>query len=479
VLNPIAGTRSRDPVPAVKRKERNSMVPPAMLIAVLVAAIAIILFCIIVLKLNASIGMIIASLFMGVFGGLDLLTTATTISSGFGNMMTSIGLPVGFGTILGQLMSDSGAADVIADRLVSAFPAKRSVWGLSLAGFVLSIPVFFDVTFIILIPIGITIAAKIDMKMCYVTGCLTIGATTAHCVVPPTPNPLAAADIFGFDLGVMMIVGLVIGFITVLVSDFVFIKIHNRGIWNEEKDVNHSSNVVNELVAARAAQNDSRKRPSFFMALLPVVIPVICILFGTLGSAMFDEAPVICDFLGDKLIAMLLGTLGAYLVSLPYIGRGNFEKSAGEALKSAGVVLLITGAGGSFSSVIAATGIGDSIVSLLSTGTDSVIPAMFLAYFIGMIFRVAQGSGTVAGMTSMTIMATVAPAVGCHPVWIALACLSGGNSIGHVNDSGFWVATNMSGLTVTGGLKTYTLGSFLSSACIFLLALAGALFIPL
>jgi len=176
---------------------------------------------------------------------------------------------------------------------------------------------------------------------------------------------------------------------------------------------------------------------------------------------------------------MLLGTLGAYLVSIRFIGRENFEKSVGEALKSAGVVLLITGAGGSFSSVIAATGIGDSIVSLLSTGASSVVPAMFLCYLIGMIFRVAQGSGTVAGMTSMTIMATVAPAIGCHPVWLALACLSGGNSIGHVNDSGFWVATNMSGLTITGGLKTYTLGSFISSVFIFLLALIGALVIPL
>ena len=142
------------------------------------------------------------------------------------------------------------------------------------------------------------------------------------------------------------------------------------------------------------------------------------------------------------------------------------------------MVLLITGAGGSFSSVITATGIGNAIVSLLGTDTTSVIPAMFLAYFIGMIFRVAQGSGTVAGMTSMGIMATIAPAIGCHPVWIALACLSGGNSIGHVNDSGFWVATNMSGLTVTGGLKTYTLGSFISSVCIFVLALIGALVIP-
>lgn len=450
-----------------------------MLIAALVVAIAIILVCIIVLKLNAAIGMVIACLVMGVAGGLDLVTTATTISSGFGSMMTSIGLPVGFGTILGQLMSDSGAASVIADKMVAAFPEKKAIWGLSLAGFILSVPVFFDVTFIILIPIGLTIAAKINLKMCYVTGCLTIGATTAHCVVPPTPNPLAAADIFGFDLGIMLIVGLVVGFITVLVSDFVYIKIHDRGIWNDEKDVNHSSNVAQELLAARQEADSGKPMPSMFTSLLPIIIPVVCILFGTLGSAMFDEAPVICTFLGDKLIAMLLGTLGAYLVSLPYIGRGNFEKSAGEALKSAGVVLLITGAGGSFASVITATGIGDAIVGLLGTDTTSVVPAMFLAYGIGMIFRVAQGSGTVAGMTSMGIMATIAPAIGCHPVWIALACLSGGNSIGHVNDSGYWVATNMSGLTVTGGLKTYTLGSFISSVCIFILAMIGALVIPL
>ena len=456
------------------------MVSPALLILHLVIAIAIILVCIIVLKLNASIGMVIACLYMGIMGGLGVMDTVSTISSGFGNMMTGIGLPIGFGVILGQLLNDSGAASVIADKIVSAFPEKRAMWAISLAGFVLSIPVFFDVTFVILIPIGITIAAKINKKMCYVTGCLTIGATTAHCVVPPTPNPLAAADIFGFDLGIMMGVGLVVGLITVLISDFVFIKIHDRGIWNEDKDVNHSSNVVTELLESAKRDADAKRpRPSFAMSLLPIIIPIVCILAGTVGNALFEESPVICQVRGEKVIAMLLGTLGAYLVSIKYIGRANFEKSAGEALKSAGVVLLITGAGGSFSSVIAATGIGDSIVSLLSTGTNSVVPAMFLCYLIGMIFRVAQGSGTVAGMTSMTIMATVAPAIGCHPVWLALACLSGGNSIGHVNDSGFWVATNMSGLTVTGGLKTYTLGSFISSVSIFLLALIGALVIPL
>ena len=434
------------------------MVSPAMLIVALVIAIAIILFCIIVLKLNASIGMVLASLFMGVAGGLDLMTTMDTISSGFGSMMTSIGLPVGFGTILGQLMSDSGAADIIADKLVSAFPEKRSIWGLSLAGFVLSIPVFFDVTFIILIPIGITIAAKIDMKMCYVTGCLTIGATTAHCVVPPTPNPLAAADIFGFDLGIMMIVGLVVGFITVLVSDFIYVKIHNRGIWNEEKDVNHSSNVVNELVAARAAQNSSKARPSFGMALLPVVIPVVCILFGTLGSAMFDEEPLICSFLGNKLVAMTLGTLGAYLVSLPYIGRENLEKSAGEALKSAGVVLLITGAGGALGNIIKVSGIGDV---LGATVVSWPIPAILIPVLIGALMRLALGSATVAITTSASLTAPLIATLGLNPVLLAQASCIGAIAFSYFNDSGFWVFNGMFGLTeIKDQLRCKTAVSF-------------------
>ncbi|MCI6574982.1 MAG: GntP family permease [Arcanobacterium sp.] len=442
-------------------------------------AIAIILVGIILLKLNAALSMIIASLYLGVAVGLPLMDTVGAISAGFGSMMAGIGLPIGFGIILGQLLSDSGGANVIADRIMGALPERKAIWGVSLAGFVLSIPVFFDVTFVILIPIGITIAARINTKMAYVTGLLTIGATTAHCVVPPTPNPLAAAEIFGFDLGIMLGIGLVVGLITVILSNLIFIKVHDKfHIWNEEKDVNHSSHVTAELISQReAGVAAEQKRPPLLLALVPIVLPIICILAGTVGTALFADQPLWSKFLGDKTIAMLIGTLGAYAISIKYIGRNEIENSAGEGLKSAGVVLLITGAGGSFANVITTAGVGDSILSLLNKGTNSTVAAMFLAYAIGMIFRVAQGSGTVAGMTSMTIMSSIAPAIGVHPVWIALACLSGGNSIGHVNDSGFWVATNMSGLTVTGGLKTYTLGSFISSVLIFAQALLGALLI--
>lgn len=449
-----------------------------LLIINLVISIAIILFLIMALKINPSIAMIIACLYMGIASKLGVMGTITQISDGFGSMMSSMGLPIGFGVILGQLLSDSGGASVIAETLVRKFPAKKALYAIAFTGFVLSIPVYFDVTFVILIPIGIAITRQINKPMAYTTGALTIGATTAHCIVPPTPNPLAAPDIFGFDLGIMLIFGLIFGIITVTVSVFLYTKIHDRHFWNEEKDVNHSSNVVKELEEQGKVVKENR--PSFFISLLPIIVPIICILCGTVGTAIFGEEnqPLISQFLGNKLTALLLGALASYLLGYKYIGKKNIEESAGEALKAAGVVLLITGAGGSFGAVIKATDIGTILVDKLGLDTSSAIVVLLLAFFIGFIFRVAQGSGTVAGLTSMTIMATLAPTVGIHPVYIAMACLAGGNSVGHVNDSGFWVATNLSGLTVTGGLKTYTLGSFISAICIFILAIVGALVLP-
>ena len=141
-------------------------------------------------------------------------------------------------------------------------------------------------------------------------------------------------------------------------------------------------------------------------------------------------------------------------------------------------MLLITGAGGSFGAVISATDIGNALVNTLSINSGSVIKVLFLAYFIGCIFRIAQGSGTVAGITAMTIMATIAPSIAIHPVYIALAALAGGISVGHVNDSGFWVVSNLSGFNVKGGLKTYTLAQIIMSISIMVLTLIFALVLP-
>jgi H+/gluconate symporter-like permease len=188
------------------------------------------------------------------------------------------------------------------------------------------------------------------------------------------------------------------------------------------------------------------------------------ILLGTIYQAVAGELPVLLRFFSDKTIALLCGVLCAYLVSSVSLSKSEREASANEALKSCGVVLLITGAGGSFGAVISATGIADVVASAIQNTSSSPLVALFLAFFIAAVLRIALGSGTVASITAMTIMASVAPTIGINPVWIAIACLSGSLSCGHVNDSGFWVSANLSGFSITGGLKTYTLGNSLTAS---------------
>jgi len=432
-------------------------------------SIAIILFAILKMRLNAAIALVLGSLFMGIASGLGTLKTIGTIGSGFGGLMTGIGLSVGFGVILGQLLSDSGGARTIANTLIKITSRKYALYGLGITAFILSIPVFYDVTFVILVPLAIAMSKEIDKPAEYAVGTMIIGAGASHTLVPPTPNPLAAAEILNFDLGIMVGVGLVIGLLASILAMKLFIMILDHGFWNKDKD-------ETGLATYSEVQTPSpTKYPAFFASLLPILLPVVLILLGTIYQAVAGELPVLLRFFSDKTIALLCGVLCAYLVSSVSLSKSEREASANEALKSCGVVLLITGAGGSFGAVISATGIADVVASAIQNTSSSPLVALFLAFFIAAVLRIALGSGTVASITAMTIMASVAPTIGINPVWIAIACLSGSLSCGHVNDSGFWVSANLSGFSITGGLKTYTLGNAITASIAMAFAVIGSL----
>ena len=232
-----------------------------------------------------------------------------------------------------------------------------------------------------------------------------------------------------------------------------FFTLLDKGFWNKEKDET-GVEVYEEHVNAQKAGE-----PSFGMALLPILLPVILILLGTVMDALVEELPGVVAFLSNKTIALLLGALAAYVISAKAMNKEERDASATDALKSCGIVLLITGAGGSFGAIISGTGVADMLAATIQNISASPIVALFIAFVIAALFRVALGSGTVASITTMTIMASVPTAVGMHPVWITMACLSGSLSCGHVNDSGFWVSTNLSGFTITGGLNVTTLGN--------------------
>ncbi|WP_136069169.1 GntP family permease [Modicisalibacter radicis] len=446
----------------------------------LAVAIVLILLLILYARLNPAISLIIGSLYLGLTMGLGMTGTVDAISEGFGNIMAGIGLPIGFGVIIGQLMSDSGAAHKIAHTLVKSAPRGAGLYALGLTGFLLSIPVFFDVTFVILVPLGVALAKTLGKPLPYAIGALVIGAATSHTIVPPTPNPLAAATILDFDIGVMTFAGLGVGLVTALVVMKVYFLLLDRGIWNPRKD---------ELQVATVGvdQNDHESPAGFasiplWHALTPIALPILLILSGTfydycqqLGVLGGDELPPFIGFISDRIVALMAGALAAYAVAAHAMNRDQRDTSAATGLQTAGMVLLVTGAGGSLGKVIETTQIGQNLVDSLFHDTQSALGMILLTYGLAAIFRIAQGSGTVAGITAMTIMAGAASTGVVDPLWIALAALSGGISIGHVNDSGFWITTQLAGFSVRGGFKTYTLGEALVSLTILGLTLIGAM----
>lgn len=438
-----------------------------LLLICLVVSIVLVVLAITKFKVNPAVALILGALLLGILTGVPLNDVTAedgtvtkglvnVINGGFGNMLASIGFPIGFGIILGQMVSDTGGANVIADRLVKVFPASKAMYAVAFAAFILAIPVFFDVTFVILIPIGVALMKKVNKGIGYITGAISIGAAVAHTLIPPTPNPLAAPEYFDFDLGIMIGMGIVIGIPIVLISVVIHGKLIDRLGWDSQKDENGNGLNIEE-------QDLPEKLPSFAISLIPIFLPVLLILLNTVLDAALGTSPAAVEFLGSKTISMLAGVLAATLISVKVLGLKKTEESATNALKSAGLVFLITGAGGSFAEVITASGANDAIKSMVSNISGNVVVVLLLAWVLGVLFREITGSGTVASLTTFSIMQSVAAVTPIHPVFIALACLSGAMFGATVNDSGFWIVTNMCGFNFSGGVKTYMLGEAIAS----------------
>ncbi len=438
----------------------------------LVLSIIVIIVLIMQVKLHPAISLVIGTLLLGLLTQIPMGELAGAATGGFGSLMAGIGLSVGFGIILGQLLSDSGGARVIAQTVVGAVSPRWAMFGLSATAFLLSIPVFYDVTFVILIPLAIAIAREAGKPLPLAVGAVALGAGTAHTLVPPTPNPLAAGEILGFDVGIMVLVGGLGGLVSVVGAVAVYSWLLPR-IWRPEMDVD------GEPAAAEHYTGEDRREVGFLMALLPITIPVVLILSGTFWTMLVGEQPPWLILLSDKTVALLIGALIAYLIASRSLNREERDSSANTAVQSAGLVLLITGAGGAFGAVIQEAGIGETIAQSVTAIGGNYLVGLLACYLVGSAFRLAVGSGTVASITTLTIMASLAPEIGIHPVWVAMACLAGALSLGLINDSGFWVTTKLPGFSVTGGLKTYTLPQFIVSVFVLAFTLVGATLLPM
>ena len=452
----------------------------------LVVAIAIILVLILKFKMNAAIAMFIGALFMGIASGVGMTATVGAISTGFGNTMKSIGLSVGFGVMLGQLVADVGAVQTIANGLVKVFGEKKSDYAMGCTGFIVSIPVFYDVGYVILMPLAKTLAKENTQKILpHFVGGLVAGLGIAHTFIPPTPGPMTGGELMGVPIGVTIAVGIAIGLPTFLISMFIYnhVFLSRKGFWNPETCEEHDP-VLEAEAAQRAKElmKDESKLPGMFASILPIALPIVLILINTVWGAIVgknaDGVSLVPDFIqmiGSKEFAMVCGTIAAMAVCLMKhrMDLKQVEKSIGVAVGAAGTVLLITGAGGGLGQVLTAAGVGTVLENILRSVN---MPIILFVWLIAALLKVAQGSGTVAMITALGIVASMGT-LGANPVLIAMAGFSGTLCGAHVNDSAFWITTKISGLTTQGGFKTYTLMCFLESVVSLVIIFVASIFI--
>lgn len=442
-----------------------------VLIANLLIAVIIILILILKAKQNPVIAMFVGALYMGIFSGAGLTGTVDAIVAGFGNTMTGIGISVGFGIILGQIVADTGAVQSIANSVIKVFGEKKADTAMGATGFIVSIPVFYDVGYVILVPIAKMLAKTTKREIAAFIGGLVAGLGIAHSFIPPTPGPLTGAELLGIDVGQVILFGLILGIptflLTILVYKHVFLK--RKNFFNEACfDKSYIESEESENVPPQ-------KLPGFFRSMLPIIVPIVLIVLGTASSAIMgaENVPEWIVFISNKNVAMFIGVLTAFFLAKGILNLEQLSKSVDKSLASAGMVLLITGMGGGLGNVLTVVGAGDAILGIIQNFN---IPPLVFIWLISGLLRMAQGSGTVAMITSIGLVVPMLPQLDVSPVLMAMASFSGSLLCAHVNDSGFWVSAKIAGLSTVGGLKTYTLICFLESVISFAFILLLNLF---
>ncbi len=390
----------------------------------------------------------------------------------FGKGCGSIALVIAMAAIIGKCLLDSGGAKSIVDALMRLFGVKGTPFAFALSAFTLGIPVFFDTVFYLLMPLGKAMRRETGRN--YLLYILTIvaGATMAHSLVPPTPGPLTVAGFFGdqVTIGSMMIGGLVVGSLTVAVG-IVFAYWANRR-W----EIPLREPEANQEVAAP----DNRPLPSLWLALLPIILPVVLIGGETILSAAGANSPVI-ELLGDKNIALMLSAAAAvYLLTRSATLQAKGVRVAvQDALMSGGVIILITSAGSAFGEILKETGIAEFISDSVE-GQQSLM-LIPIAYLVTALIRTAQGSATVAMITAGGMVAPLANGtdLSYSALYLALAIGCGSKPISWANDSGFWVIGSMSGMTPVETFKTVSIMMIVMSLAGLAIILLGAVFLPL
>lgn len=421
-------------------------------------------------KLNAFVALILASVFVGLCSGLELTRIGQSFADGVGGVLGSIAAIIGLGTILGKLLSESGGARVIANRLINLLGPTRTHWSMMLVALVVGIPVFFAVGLVLLIPILFTVARETKTPLMWLGLPLLAGLSVAHGLIPPHPGPMTAIGLLNADTGRTLLYSLIIGVPVACLAGPVL------ALWLVKRDQRPGDVPTHEKGAKLLA---TVSPPGFGLALLTILLPVLLMLFATIVDLRLEPAHRFrewADFIGHPLIALTVSVLFAYW-SFGFargFRREQLARFSEECLGPVATVLLVVGAGGGFSRVLINSGVGDAIAGLVKAAPVS---PLILGWLVAALIRVATGSATVAISTAAGILAPVAAAdPGINLELLVLAMGAGSLILSHVNDGGFWLVKEYLQLTVTETLRTWTvMETVISVAALALVLVLDAL----
>ncbi|MGY0693381.1 GntP family permease [Virgibacillus sp. FSP13] len=443
----------------------------SMLILIALAGIFLLLFLVIRTKLHAFVALLLVSLLVGIAAGMPLSGVIESIESGMGGTLGFVAVVVGLGAMFGKMLEVSGGAERLAQTLINKFGEDKAQWALGITGFIVAIPVFFDVGFIILVPIIYGLAKKTGKSLLYYGIPLLAGLAVTHSYIPPTPGPIAVADLVNADLGWVILFGFLAGIPAMIIAGPVFGKYIAKKIHVDIPDYQQFE-----------GKEYDQELPSFGMIASLIFIPLVLILANTLSGVMLEEGNTIRSiftFLGHPFVALTIATLLTFYflgVKRGY-SKEDVQDIATKALEPAGIIILVTGAGGVFKQVLIDSGVGDVLGDMM---VNSALPPVLLAFLIAAVVRVAQGSATVAMVTAAGLVSPLIDTMGLAGPTLGLIVISiaaGATIASHVNDSGFWLVNRYFGLDVKDTLKSWTIMESLIALVGFAVVFVLSLFI--
>ncbi|WP_313154336.1 GntP family permease [Lacrimispora sp.] len=449
--------------------------------------IVILIFLVLKTKIHAFLALIMASVIIGVAGGMPLVNVTlengktlgivNSITTGFGGTLGSIGIIIGFGVMMGQIFERTGAAKRMAQTFLKLFGKKREEEALALTGFLVSIPIFCDSGFVILAPIAKAISRVTKKSVISLGAALAAGLVITHSLVPPTPGPLGVCGIFGVDVGRFILYGLVIA-IPMTVACTFYARWIGKKLYQIPDDKEGFVRLpYQEPDYSQDFSIGSESLPSALESFAPLFLPIILILISTVSSALGKTSGfmMVFQFLGSPIVAVGIGLVLAIFTLGRSLTREEAIKEMEKGMASAGIIMLVTGGGGALGQIIKDSGLGTYMAEALA---GTAVPIVILPFLIATAMRFIQGSGTVAMTTAASISAPIILAAGVNPILGAMACCVGSLFFSYFNDSYFWVVNRTLGVgEVKDQILTYSVTSTIAWAVGFVEVLILSIFL--